>query len=250
MRMMPRFVVALMFQTVLLPAAHAQLRANPSNVPPSPLGNAANAPELQSAYGRLPMFFEENRGQSDAQVRYMARGAGYSLFITNDEAVAVLQKHDHAAGHRGPSDIGVRDDGPGGDGPPAVVRMRLEGSNPQPMVRGDDLLPGKSNYFIGNDPSKWQTSIPQYGKVRLSEVYRGIDVVYYGNQQQLEYDLVVRPGADPRQIRLHFEGAERIELDAAGDLVLHVAGGELRQRLPVVYQERGGERHPVRRDPQ
>jgi uncharacterized repeat protein (TIGR01451 family) len=180
-----------------------------------------------SAFGRLPIYFEKNLGQTDDRVRFVARGASYGLFITSTETVAVLRKH-HAH-----------------DEPPAVIRMRLAGASQHPTVEGIDQQEGKSNYFIGNDPSKWRTNVPLYRKVRLTEAYKGIDVVYYGNQRQFEYDLVVKPGADPRQIRLHFEGAERIDVNATGDLVVRVAGGEIRQRLPFAYQESGVSRQQV-----
>src|SRR5687767_3176504 len=179
----------------------------------------------QAQLRSLPMHFEENQGQTDARVRFVARGAGYAFFITNSETVAVLQKPEAA---------------------PAVLRMRLIGASRHPHIEGADLFEGKSNYLIGTDPSKWRTNIPQFGKVRMSEVYEGIDVVYYGNQGEIEYDFLVSPGSDPRQIRMKFEGAERIETDASGDLVLRIDGGEIRQRAPVAYQERGGSRHVVR----
>jgi uncharacterized repeat protein (TIGR01451 family) len=182
------------------------------------------------AYGRLPLAFEKNVGQSDGQVRFLSRGAGYALFITDTETVAVLRKR--AKGNE--SD------------PPAVIRMQLAGANEHPRIEGEEELPAKSNYFIGNDPWKWRTNVPQFAKVRMTDVYRGIDVVYYGNQQQLEYDLVIRPGADPRQIRLLFRGAERVEVDASGDLAVHANGEVLRHLRPVVYQQNAnGSRHPV-----
>jgi uncharacterized repeat protein (TIGR01451 family) len=180
--------------------------------------------QTRAAYGRLPMHFEENRGQTDARVRFVARGAGYAFFITETETVAVLQKE---------------------NAEPAVLRMQLIGANPRPRVEGDGLFEGKSNYLIGSDPSKWRTNVPQFGRVRLSEVYRGIDVVYYGNQEEIEYDFLVAPGSDPRQIRMRFAGAERIDIDASGDLVLRLAGGAIRQRAPVAYQQRGGSRQAV-----
>jgi uncharacterized repeat protein (TIGR01451 family) len=124
--------------------------------------------------------------------------------------------------------------------------MQMAGANEHPRIEGEDLLSGKSNYFIGNDPSKWRTNVPQFAKVRIADIYRGIDEVYYGNQQQLEYDLVIRPGADPRQIRLVFQGAERIEIYPSGDLALYVNGGVLRHLRPAVYQQdSNGLRHPV-----
>ncbi len=118
--------------------------------------------------------------------------------------------------------------------------MKLVGANPSPDVAGLEELPGKSNYFIGNDPKKWRSNVPHYARVAYRQVYPGIDLVYYGNQQQLEYDFVVAPGADPDAIRLGFEGADEIGLDHQGNLILQTAGGELLQRAPVVYQETEG----------
>jgi hypothetical protein len=98
-----------------------------------------------------------------------------------------------------------------------------------PEIEGLDRLPGISNYFIGNDPKKWHTNIPNYSRVQYHNVYPGIDLVYYGNQGQLEYDLVVAPGADPRVIKLAYEGVDSKRLNAEGDLVFQVAGTEIRQ---------------------
>jgi hypothetical protein len=112
-------------------------------------------------------------------------------------------------------------------------------------VTGREELPGKANYFIGNDPAKWRTDIPTYARVGYQDLYPGIDLVYYGNQRQLEYDFVVRPGADPARIVLGFEGADRLEVDTQGDLVLHTAAGAIRQRKPVIYQEAAGRRMEI-----
>src|SRR5688572_5256185 len=106
--------------------------------------------------------------------------------------------------------------------------MKLVGANQHPVVTGEELLEGKSHYLIGNILSRWRKNVAQYGRVRVAAVYPGIDVVYYGNQKQLEFDFIVRPGSDPRQIRLQFDGAARIELDEAGALLLHLDGGTLR----------------------
>jgi uncharacterized repeat protein (TIGR01451 family) len=184
----------------------------------------AVAQSRAAAYGQLPMRFEANRGQTDPRVRFVARGAGYAFFITDTETVAVLQK---------------------GGAAPAVIRMQLAGASDRPRVEGGARFEGKSNYLIGSDPAKWRVNVPQFGNVRMSEVYRGIDAVYYGNQGEIEYDFLVAPGSDPGQIRMRFEGAERIDVDAAGDLVLRIAGGEIRQRAPFVYQERNGSRRVV-----
>src|SRR5262249_49447933 len=127
---------------------------------------------------------------------------------------------------------------------PALLRLQLLGANPSPRFAGLEELPSKSNYFIGNDPKKWHTNITNYGKVKYEGVYPGVDMVYYGNQRELEYDLVLHPGADPNSIRLRFEGAERVEVDE-NDLVLHTAVGEIRQRRPRVYQEVDGVKQAV-----
>ena len=123
--------------------------------------------------------------------------------------------------------------------------MTLVNANPQSPAAGHDELPGKSNYFIGNDPAKWRTNIPTYAKVKYQGVYPGVDLVYYGNQGRLEYDFVVAPGADPRLVTLAFEGARDVHIDARGELVLGVEGGEVRQHKPVVYQEVAGVKQEV-----
>src|SRR5437773_9050837 len=194
---------------------------------------ATAAPEarVSETYGKLPLHFEANRGQTDEDVRFLARGAGYSLYLTAGEAVLVLTKPN-------PDATQAR-------GTPVVVRMSLVGAAPKPPVSGLDELPGKANYLIGKDPAKWRTNVPTYAKVHYRAVYPGIDLVYYGNQRQLEYDFVVSPGANPERIVLGFQGAERLEINAEGELVLHAAGGVIRQRVAVIYQEIDGVRTKI-----
>src|SRR5881396_1985062 len=199
-----------------------------------PAAAAAEA-RVSEAYGRLPLHFEANRGQTHEDVRFLARGPGYSLYLTAGEAVLVLARpgpDEKRLGRSTSERLNTRK-----LGTPVVVRMSLVGAAPKPLMSGLDELPGKANYFIGNDPAKWRTNVPTYAKVRYREVYPGIDLVYYGNQRQLEYDFVVAPGADPERIVLGFQGAEPLEIDAEGELVLHAAGGAIRQRVPVIYQE-------------
>src|SRR5688572_29150489 len=140
----------------------------------------------RAEFARLPMHFEPNHGQTDAEARFIARGQGYALFLTPSEAVLTLRS--------------------GGSEESAVVRMRLVGANSDPAIAGVAPLPGSVSYFHGSDPEKWQAAIPLFEKVRYSEVYPGIDLVYYGNQHQLEYDFIVSTGADARSIELAFEG--------------------------------------------
>jgi Beta-propeller repeat len=184
---------------------------------------------VSEAYGELPMRFEANAGQTDAQVKFISRGNGYNLFLTPTEAVLALRNERVVSGADQRS----------------VVRMKLIDANSAPHVEGVDALRGKSNYFIGNDTSRWRRNVTSYTQVRYSSVYPGIDLIYYGNQQQLEYDFVVSPGADPNAIKLVFDGADRMDVDAQGDLILHIEGGQLRQRKPVTYQEMNGHRREI-----
>lgn len=212
-----------------------------------PVPAAAKA-RIQAGYGRLPMHFEPNVGQTADEVKFVARGPGYTLFLTADEAVLALrqgQPHsDRELQHHlplspEPALVQTEEATPSG----AVVRMRLEGAtrNAEPQLEGLEKLPGISNYFLGNDPTKWRTGVPHYRQVKYQGVYPGIDLVFYGNPRQLEYDFVLAPGADPNAIRLAFEGVEGMRVADNGDLILRVAGGELVQKAPKVYQEVDGE---------
>jgi uncharacterized repeat protein (TIGR01451 family) len=195
---------------------------------PAPRAAAATAagaisPAVEAIFREAPLSFERNLGQADPRVEYLARGPGYTLFLTGSEAV-----------------LAVRRGGGGPAGTAAALRMRFIGANPAPKLEGLAPLPGKSHYFIGNDPRKWRTDIPHYGRVTYHDVYPGIDVVYYGHQGRLEYDLVVAPGTDPGIIKLALDGGETLELEAGGDLVVRLAGGELRLHRPLLYQGADG----------
>lgn len=165
-------------------------------------------------YGKLPLSFVPNHGQTDASVKFTSRGNGYTLFLTGNEAVMGLHNAETYQ-----------------------LKLKLIGANASPQIVGQDQFVGKSNYFIGNDQSKWSAGIPMYGKVRYSEIWPGVDVVWYGKEQDLEYDFIVRPGVDPQQIRLAFEGAESMRLDAEGNLLVKTKAGELIQKAPVIYQD-------------
>src|SRR5262245_45165199 len=128
----------------------------------------------------------------------------------------------------------------------SFVRMITVGANPNPRVVGLDRLPGVTNYFIGNDSSKWRTNVAGYAKVKYEGVYRGIDLVYYDNGEgRLEYDFIIVPGADPKQIALSIEDAQSVEVDSSGDLVISAATGIIRKPAPKVYQEIDGRRQEI-----
>ncbi len=199
--------------------------------------------QVVETYGKLPLSFEANRGQTNAQVKFLSRGRGYTLFLTPGEAVLAVRKV-----HGKPS-TRLQKAAVTPDQPPetttTVLRMQLVGANPATRMVGLDALPGKSNYFIGKDPQNWHTDIPNYAKVQYQDIYPGVDLIYYGNQGQLEYDFVVTAGVDPNTIRLGFEGADKITLDKQGNLILHTTGGKVIQYAPVIYQEINGEKQTI-----
>ena len=182
------------------------------------LGSAA----MEKTYTTIPMSFEKNAGQSRAGVDFIARGSGYTVFLTPGEAVIALKKHEQ----RG-----------------ATVRMSLVDSVPA-RAAGENELPGKANYFVGNDPAKWRRDVATFERVRYRGVYPGIDVVYYGNQNRLEYDFIVSPGADPDTISLDFMDTD-IDIANDGNLVLDIAGASLSMLRPYIYQEIGGEKRVI-----
>ena len=209
---------------------------------------------VQSTYGKLPLSFEANHGQWDASVQFVTRGRGHTLFLTPSTAVLSLRNNEAKAEGRADHITQRKPLTSPSAGSQSVVRMKFNGADPQAEMVGLDKLPGIVNYFIGDDPSKWRTHISTYQKVGYKDLYPGIDLVYYGNQGHLEYDLVVAPGADPAQIMLAFDGAEQLTVDEQGDLVLTLppsatetaqgAAPALRLHKPVVYQkDEQGEKH-------
>ncbi len=186
---------------------------------------------LPGAYQQFPLMFEPNQGQSDSVVKFLARGSGYGLFLTSNEAVLELQSAARSAQHPVPQI--------------SVVRMGLAGADPAASVTGTGRLPGKSNYIIGNNPAQWHRDVPQFAGVRYHNVYPGIDLVYHGNQGQLEYDFEVAPGSDASHVALRFEGAENLRIGPDGDLVLVLHSAEVRLKSPHVYQKFGDEERTV-----
>jgi hypothetical protein len=186
-------------------------------------GGPAIHPHVIESYGKVPLSFEANQGQTDRRVKFLSRGSGYTLFLTDGSAVLSLH----------------------GEKSNAALRMRLAGANPHPVVTGADGLPGKSNYFAGSDPKQWRTNVPTYASVRYAGVYPGIDLVYHGNQRLLEYDFVVAPGADPSVIDLRFQGAKKLSVNDDGALTIGINDGDVIGHAPAIYQEINGQRRTV-----
>ena len=220
------------------PASHVQSQLG-TNV--SPETRALVADE----YGKLPLTFESNQGQSDKQVKFLSRGEGYTLFLTANEAVLSLRRAPvRNADRMSFASLKPEDFKPTNQNS-AVLRMKLVGANPSSNISGVEEQPGKSNYFIGNDPREWHTDVSNYSQVRYENAYPGIDLVYYGNRQQVEYDFVVAPGADPKAIALDVASESGISgkrsqaplrIAENGDLLVPTEGGDVRFHKPLVYQ--------------
>jgi len=194
---------------------------------------------IEQAYGKLPMRFEANEGQTDARVKFMARGAGYSVFLTGDEAV--MQLHKQELKTEGTAELRTAET----PVESVALRMKLAGSNSSSRVSGIGRLSASSNYFIGSDPAAWRKGISNYSKVKYESVYPGIDLVWYGNQQLLEHDFLIAPGADPSRIKLSFSGMDKMSIDGEGSLALRAGDEDLRMLKPQAWQELTGGRRAI-----
>ncbi|MEA2204292.1 MAG: hypothetical protein QOE77_1068 [Blastocatellia bacterium] len=237
------FVVTAVFANRIVDAAFAGAAASKSKLAVS---ESSVAQGIAARYGELPLRFEPNEGQSDQRVKFLSRGPGYDLFLTANCAILTLQKPqapakgsqqlEAANDHSNPSPVQS-----------SVLRLEMLGANTGARVTGQDQLTGKINYLIGADQEQWHTNIPTYGKVRYEAIYPGVDLVYYGNRTELEYDFVVKPEGDLQAIRFQFEGADKIGVDASGDLKLTIEKSEVKLRKPIIYQLTDtGERHEVK----
>jgi hypothetical protein len=220
-------------------SANAQVD-NHVHDPAPAISSAATVPTATRArvlenYARLPLRFEANQGQADNRVRFLSRGSGYTLFLTPTEAVLSLSEP--VGNSSDPWHLTHNQT--------SALRMELSGAKPDAVIAGSGEFPGRSNYFIGNDPKQWHVGVPAFGRVHYKDIYPGVDLVYYGNQRQLEYDFVIAPGANPNVIRLKVTGSRQIRIDNHGDLLIRVGAKDLRLGAPSVYQEDGSVRRPV-----
>src|SRR2546426_925488 len=214
--------------------------------PSLPAPSVAGRKSVEEAYGSIPLSFELNRGQADSTVKYLARGSGYVLFLSGDRALLALgqpvragKKTRTASAHFPSRPVGAV------SLKPAALQLKILRASPNARVSGFGDLPGRSNYFIGNDPTKWKTNTPNYSKVRYEGVYPGVDLVFYGSQGRLEYDFVLGAGVNPEIVSLGVEGAKKTRLSLSGDLILRVGGGEVVFQKPSAYQVKGDGRVAV-----
>jgi hypothetical protein len=225
----------------------------------APKSASSSKAQAVSAYGRLPLSFEANQGQSSDAGQYLAHGSGYGLSLTAQEAVLTLRKPSApSAQHPHLNVFGVNPSSASAQGRRIetdgetrtafltdLVRMQVVGADPGSKPVAEGRLPGTVNYIRGQDPLRWHTGITTFERVRYAAVYPGIDLVYYGNQRQLEYDFVVAPGADSDAIRLHFAGASRLGVAGNGDLLIDAPNGQITFHRPDVYQTIGNGKRRV-----
>jgi beta-propeller repeat-containing protein len=173
----------------------------------------------------LPVSFEENHGQVDSQVRYLAHAGHGTIYFTSAETVLALSSHES---QKKPE--------------LSVLRLKWIGANPHAQMTAEHPLPGRINYLIGRDPSQWHTGVPTYGRVRYRGLFPGVDAVFYGKEGEIEYDLVLAPGVNPAKISFALDGSSSLQIANNGDLVLKLQNAEVRQSKPIVYQEYNGVR--------
>ncbi len=206
-------------------------------------GSQPDQIRVQNSLQNLPLRFEKNEGQVSDEVKFLSRGNGYTMYFTPTEAITVLSRAVDSSNTKGIHEPKKLFEPV--ERETSVLRMAVVGANQKARISGRDKLPGNSNYFKGNDPSKWQKNVSNYKEVRYEEVYPGIDLVYYGNQKKLEYDFVVKPGADPKNIELDFNGTDSMLIDESGDLVLKTKIGKVIQHAPIIYQTIDGKKKTI-----
>jgi hypothetical protein len=232
------------------PSEAARLVSAASRTPAPGAKGAEPRGRIRASLGAFPLVFEANQGQTDPRDKYMVRAGGYTLFLTAQDAVFALRSSSRpgttptvaksglgrarpATSHSAQEDL------------TSAICLHLSGGNPRAQIAASNQLPGRTNYFIGNDPGKWHANVPQYARVSYRNVYPGVSLAFYGVQRQLEFDFIVAPGARTAPIRLGLSGANRITLDDAGNLRAASQAGDVLLHKPVAYQEKDGARHPV-----
>jgi PKD repeat protein len=217
----------------------------------APSGSKDKTPE-NGVYGQLPLYFIKNEGQLPDQVRYYEKGLGHSIFFSDEEVVFSFERAPDRPGRDAQAERitqSAKNENakPGATGTEfSVMRLFPVGMQKSVRVEGQVQQEAKVNYFIGKDPEKWKTNIATYGSVVYHEAYPGVDLRFYGSNRALEYDVIVKPGADPSQVKFEYEGVQAFHMNAGGDLCLQLPdGGTLIHRKPIVYQEISGKRVDV-----
>jgi hypothetical protein len=239
---------------ILLGMAPPSVRASETSraKPASPRADAAvTKQDVKKTLTQLPSIFEENAGQADARTRFVSRGAGHTLLLGSSGVMLALKKGGGKEGSGVASPVRASGETARGRRAPEpsyqLVNMRFVGANPRPLIAGEGPLAARVNYFVGRDASKWRTGLKTFAGVRYRELYPGVDLVFHGGPAggRLEYDFVLAPGADYKDVRLSFEGANGLSLGKDGELLLHTKAGTISQSAPVIYQLVNGARRKV-----
>ena len=219
-----------------------------AQLPNKPVSQDAGQARATTAhlYQSAPISFESNQGQAGPRVKFLSRGAGYSLFLSPGRAELAVREAAAPQSQNQQARFVPLGSSATGSLPVRRIGIELLGANPSAAITGSDELPGKSNYLIGNDPAKWRTGVAHFARVTYRQLYPGVDMVYYGHGGELESDFIVAPGADPKKIQLAIQSGGQTRVDARGDLVLGDGQNiEVRLRKPVAYQITGGTKHEV-----
>ncbi len=205
------------------------------------------SPRVDGMYSHIPLVFTLNEGQAHSSIRFTAQGSGCGMAFSPTATTFLLSRETPASvAKRAAKRSVVFEDDPIRDQPEYesfALKLAFVGANENPRIQGEDRLPWNNNYFIGNDASKWRTDVPNYGKIRLTEVFDGIDLVYYGNQKRVKYDFVVKPGEDPSRILLKYDFGDSggsLSVNGKGELVVKTPVGELVEKKPYCYQKIDG----------
>ena len=235
-RLFSKFIVAMLTLLGSVALVAGPIWASAPAVAPTAGPSSLSKAQVAESYGRLPLFFTENQGQTDPQVKFYTRGQGHAVFFTPEGMVLSLSRASDDAKRSG------KKKGKG-KGDQELVQLRPQGIRSGVEILATEPLPGKVNYYQGNDPGKWRTEVPTYKSVLYREAYPGIDLKFYGTGQQVEYDLIIKPGADPKQVKFLYQGIKALKVTREGDLTITLpGGGHLVQQKPVIYQEINGQR--------
>ncbi len=196
--------------------------------------------KVSRSYGALPLGFERNQGQADGAVRFLARGPSYSVLLKESGATLVLSRRPRMAADFHRLHVSQSGNARSIEAPTDLLGMRLIGGSAIPEVTGEEQLPGTANYFTGSDPAKWIARVPTFAKVMYRGIYPGVNLVYYGSRQRLEFDFQLAPGADSRRIRVRFDGASKLALDRNGSLTIVEPNGEIQFHKPEIFQPLDG----------
>jgi hypothetical protein len=199
--------------------------------------NKETKSKINEQYGKLPLRFEKNIGQTDSNIDFISQNNNYTLFLSPDKVTFSFEQEKNLNNFRQKPNVNIHNDNVNAT---SLLTMNIIQGNSNAEIHEIEKLETVSNYFLNNSQNQWQTNVENFSKIKYTNVYPGIDIVYYGNQRQLEYDFIVAPYTSPDIIRLQFEQAEMLTINNAGDLIIKLNNQEIYKKKPLVYQEING----------